>query len=924
MGGGARLDQFELMNCVGGGGMGRVFRAQDTALDRTVAIKILSREQAADPETLLRFRNEAKTAARLNHENIVQAYCAGEAEGLAYIAFEFIEGPDIRALVERKGPLPLAEAVSYTFQIAEALAHAASRNVVHRDIKPSNVLITEAGRVKLIDMGLARMQKLNDPAGDLTASGVTLGTFDYISPEQARDPRTADVRSDIYSLGCTLFFMLAGRPPFPEGTVLQKLLQHQGEEPPDVRVFRPELPEEVSKVVRRMMAKDPRRRYQTPAQLIRSLVSLAEQVGLSPAGPGETMWSPVAAVGPTWIQRHLPWAVPVGMLLAIVTALHFLWSLPQEGNAPAAASISAGDESLPAPLQSDKRSAASNASEPPNASRDGVAETPTSSPPASESPDGQKLTPRVQNETSGKRPGTSKPPAGGLSQFSPNENGTVPVHTAQAGAEEPRVAATGEARRSEPAPADAAQGAAAKSPTPSAPQSGGSKDSGTPSESQAAAPQPSSPQVPGSASAGPLPGGTTKRPGVLVVGDTANGETSFPSLAAAYSRAKSGGIIELRYDGPHEEKPLDLTNAAITVRAGEGYHPTIVFRPNQADPVRYPRAMLTLAGSQLTLVNLAVELDVPHDLPADQWSLAELRQSESLRLEKCVLTIRNSAGLQAAYHPDVAFFRFKPAPGADEPMPEATGVAVPRATIALTHCIARGEATFVRVHGPRPFRLTWDNGLLATSERLLVADDGGWMPQPGDNIEIDLQHLTAVMRGGLCRIGLSELTRRPFGIQFTCANSILIGNAASPLVEETGVETDPSFRERLVWNGDRNFYEGFTVFWSFRRGDLESPPESLSFDAWRTYWGSQRENLSATNVVRWQYPPPDLPIHSHTPADYTLAQATADTPPNPAVGAASDKGDAGFRAADLPQLLSGPQTAAKPDRDAVLREHNSQ
>ena len=565
LGGGARLGQFELLNCVGGGGMGRVFRAQDTALDRTVAIKILSREQVADAETLLRFRNEAKTAARLNHENIVQAYCAGEAEGLAYIVFEFIEGLDIRALVERKGPLPLAEAASYTFQIAEALAHAASRNVVHRDIKPSNVLITEAGRVKLIDLGLARMQKLNDSANDLTASGVTLGTFDYISPEQARNPRTADVRSDIYSLGCTLFFMLSGRPPFPEGTVLQKLLQHQGEEPPDVRVFRPELPEEVSKVVRRMMAKDPRRRYQTPSQLIRSLVSLAEQIGLSPAGPGETMWSPVAAVGPTWIQRHLPWAVPVGMLLAIVTALHFLWSLPQEGNAPGAASISAGDEPIPTPLQSDNRSGVSKFSETPAAARKEVAETPTSPLPTSESPDGQKPTPRVQTETSAKRPGASKPPSGGLSQFSSNENGTVPFHTAQAGVEESRVAATGEARRTEPAPADPAPRTAVKSSIPSAPQNGGPKKSATPSELQAATPQPSGPQVPGSASVGSPPGGTTKRPGVLVVGGEGNGETSFSSLAAAYSRANSGGVIELRYDGPREEKPLDLTNAAITV-----------------------------------------------------------------------------------------------------------------------------------------------------------------------------------------------------------------------------------------------------------------------------------------------------------------------------------------------------------------------
>ena len=201
--------------------------------------------------------------------------------------FEFVEGVNVRLLVEQKGPLPLAEAVSYTIQVAEALAHADARGVVHRDIKPSNVLITPEGRVKLIDMGLARLRNA-DPAGaDLTPSGVTLGTFDYISPEQARDPRNADIRSDIYSLGCTLFFMLAGQPPFPEGTVLQKLLQHQGDEPPDVRQFRPDLPEELSRVLRKMMAKDPRHRYASSAELAVDLLALAEQIGLRPMSPDE-------------------------------------------------------------------------------------------------------------------------------------------------------------------------------------------------------------------------------------------------------------------------------------------------------------------------------------------------------------------------------------------------------------------------------------------------------------------------------------------------------------------------------------------------------------------------------------------------------------------------------------------------------------
>ena len=232
---GERLGQFQLQKFIGGGGMGVVFRALDTTLNREVAVKVLSRDQASDEEALRRFRNEAQSAARLNHDNIARVYYVGEDRGVHYIVFEFIEGVNIRDLVEQAGPLPLAEALSYTYQIAEALDHASQRDVIHRDIKPSNVLITPDGRAKLVDMGLARLEQVAQADNDLTASGVTLGTFDYISPEQARDPRSADVRSDLYSLGCSFFYMLTGRPPFPDGTVLQKLLQHQGDDPPDPR-----------------------------------------------------------------------------------------------------------------------------------------------------------------------------------------------------------------------------------------------------------------------------------------------------------------------------------------------------------------------------------------------------------------------------------------------------------------------------------------------------------------------------------------------------------------------------------------------------------------------------------------------------------------------------------------------------------------
>ena len=211
----------------------------------------LSKVQSGDEETLRRFKNEAQSAARLDHENIGRVYYVGEDRGLNYIVFEFIEGENLRDVVIRRGSAAAhRRPLSYTLQVADALAHAAERDVVHRDIKPSNVLITPDGRAKLVDMGLARLHQVEHADNDLTASGVTLGTFDYISPEQARDPRHADVRSDLYSLGCTLYFMLSGRPPFPEGTVLQKLLQHQADEPPDPRHLAcPDVPEDLSRGV---------------------------------------------------------------------------------------------------------------------------------------------------------------------------------------------------------------------------------------------------------------------------------------------------------------------------------------------------------------------------------------------------------------------------------------------------------------------------------------------------------------------------------------------------------------------------------------------------------------------------------------------------------------------------------------------------
>jgi eukaryotic-like serine/threonine-protein kinase len=314
------IDTFVLEEAIGAGGMGAVFRAHDAKLDRQVALKLLPPDQTDDPEVVQRFYQEGRSAAQLDHENIARVYSLGQDGIYHYIVFEYIEGVTVRRKVDENGPLPLNEAVDVTLQIAEALVHATNRGVVHRDIKPSNIILTPQGRAKLVDMGLARRFERQTDVG-LTQTGMTLGTFDYISPEQARDPRDVDVRSDLYSLGCTLFHMLSGQPPFPGGTVLQKLLQHQEEAPPDIRELNPAVPVALARVLTKLMAKDRDRRYQSPEQLVRDLLTVAGQAGLSLSHVNSPAWTSRPR-RPSW-ERHLVFVVPaVGFVLL---AAGLLW-----------------------------------------------------------------------------------------------------------------------------------------------------------------------------------------------------------------------------------------------------------------------------------------------------------------------------------------------------------------------------------------------------------------------------------------------------------------------------------------------------------------------------------------------------------------------------------------------------------------------
>jgi serine/threonine protein kinase len=272
---GARIGRYEVVAHLATGGMGQVYKARDVELERVVALKLLPAHVADNPVMVERFRREARNAARLTHKNIVTLYDWGQDGGTWFLALEFIEGTDLSRYIAEQGQLHAEEAWRITVQAVRALDHAFQQGITHRDIKPSNFMLVPRGRkfrVKLTDFGLARAD--HDDDFRVTRDGTTVGTLDYMSPEQARDSALADVRSDVYSLGCTLYHMLAGRPPFAEGGLGERVFRHQQVEPEDVRQFNPGVPEGLWLVLSRMLAKRPEDRYQTPVALLDALIAL--------------------------------------------------------------------------------------------------------------------------------------------------------------------------------------------------------------------------------------------------------------------------------------------------------------------------------------------------------------------------------------------------------------------------------------------------------------------------------------------------------------------------------------------------------------------------------------------------------------------------------------------------------------------------
>ncbi|HEX5103882.1 MAG TPA: protein kinase, partial [Pirellulaceae bacterium] len=775
--------------------------------------------------------------------------------GWNYIVFEFIEGTNLRDLVDEHGPLSLEDALNYTLQIAEALAHSSSRDVVHRDIKPSNVLVTAGGQAKLVDMGLARLHQVESSSDDLTASGVTLGTFDYISPEQARDPRAADVRSDIYSLGCTLFYLLAGQPPFPEGTALQKLLRHNDEERPDVRQFREDLPPPVIGMLAKMLAKRPSQRYQTPNELIAELVILGRELGMTSITQRGHAVLPAYRAAADW--RMAAWQIGAAvLLLAAAVAIVESW-------------LSAGDEQLNVRMQPTLSAAAEPAVPADDSPTPGKlpveprpAGTPVSPAPATASPQAP--------STAQARPGAANVEAAGAAtpavESVPASSGVTPPIENVASAEiAPIPIATHESAITPPVGAATIEFAPAAAGLFTSEQSAGL----------------SSPNLPRKISRLVV----APEPPAVVPQDV----EYVTTLAEACKRAAelALGEIELQWNGRQVESPLDIASQRMTLRASAGYQPVVVFQPAVTGLESDRRMVRLLGGSSARLAVAGVELRL--ELPTEVsygWSLFSIQTGQSLELADCVLTVQNPD----QRHTQVAMIDVRARRVSDTmTMGPPQPAMVSRTRLSLDRCVARGEAAVIAMAEETPITVRWNQGLVATPAHFM--ETGGTVSNPTsfEPIYIDLTRVTA-----WCGQGVYQMRRRPgaayqLSVDARADHCIFKTDADAPLYEFIGV---PAVAEQdLQFDGEYNLYTDPEVIFLRRRGDRPGDPvENVQIKQPRLLW-SQERNLQAGRP--WiEAPDLTIPAYRLTTADFAVDEGLSN--------------GAGFDEATLPDMSPPP------------------
>lgn len=783
---GIRLAHFEITGRLGSGGMGAVFKATDLELSRDVALKVLNPASSNDPSLVARFRNEARACAQLNHDNIARVFWAGSQDGLYFIAYEFASGHTIRDLILEKGRVSPSDTINYAIQVTLALNHIAAAGIVHRDIKPSNIMLTDVGRVKVVDLGLAR-RDTTDSIGDITVAGTTLGTFDYIAPEQARDPRNADERSDIYSLGCTMYHMLTGRPPYPEGTALQKLLDHQGKSPPDPRTLNSGVPEELAAIMRKMMANNPDARYQAPGLLLNDLIQMAQLLGLKSVPAEGIVWR---HLGPLGNRQPLGavW-VFVSVLLICLTAV----ILQQFNTTADNAGISAADledvgtrvDALP-PIARNGNSAASN----PGIDRSGVSVPPPVVSPSSNPTNGSNPNPSVSAVT------TNLPGSGSLL---PGTALPFPM----------------------------------TSPISSALASMGfhlSNGNGT-----SAMPP---------ASTGPF------------VLQRSNGAlTSFRTLKAAVADARSGDVVLLQYSGYPDDlatqPPVRIVGMDLTIRAGDGCRPTLVFDGAPEGTVSAGQLISLRGNGKLSMLDIDLRFVIRDELAADRWSLFHCTGPNKIELTNVSIDCLNTEGQPASL-----FELASDVSGAETGGSTST-------EILLTRVICRAESDGFRIASQARGRIQLRNcGLAFRGSMVDDRGDSSMTPARG-SMELVMNHVTCLTSGPMLRMSDMD-AQQPGGvprliprIAISSEGSVFAAyGTGHSLMTTMGSSIVEDFEALVSWNGFNNLYDGFKSFWEIETAAMDFAVRRRDFLQWVRYWGdrtdSEETNGDLLPELAWQ------------------------------------------------------------------------
>lgn len=909
---GVELGHFRIQSAIRSGGMGAVFQALDTRLNRIVALKVLPPSQSRDISAVQRFRNEAQAAAQLDHDNIARVYYIGEDKALHFIAFEYIRGTNLREIVQQKGKLTPAEAVNYTLQVASALAHAAEHGVVHRDIKPSNIIIMPSGRAKLVDLGLARSEHRENET-DLTVAGTTLGTFDYISPEQAKDPRTVDVRSDIYSLGCTLYHLLTGEPPYPQGTVLQKLLDHQGKDAPDPRLKNRRVSPELASIVRMMMASDARKRYQTAGELIRDLLFVANSLGLRSINSEGLMWLSVQNSPASFWERHASWVAMGACLLLFVTYLHF-GNSPQASKSPLIPHQSGGTGFNPfqdGPVPSGENNVAVTQSTANVEPRGNVLHQPATSSTGDSPATSPALDGRTQSSAFNSNPFQDKlrPIAKTLSepdkifQESTDESPIVrnPLIAKHPSGFEPGP------EEFQPGVVAVAGNSTKRSDNEKPPRVPNAESA--PIKTAAASPSdfPNAASISTESSASREPIATVKPPAEtnslspIVVIKSDGTPQPFPTLEAACTAAQDGNVIELRYNGSRPESPVRIRNR-ITIRAGKSYRPVIEFIPKDVPASGYETRMITLlSGGSLDLVDVGVLIIVKESISTDAWVLISTKRTDAIRLQRVAITVQNPSKRPAAV---VEFRSGASRMVSDMEMPGGTiSQMATSMTVRLADSMVRGGTDLFHVRTMLSARLDVENSLLALEGTLLRQTGSMDVPEKQTLLELRLNQLTAVVNSGLLVMESGEAPRQLGPVAIDAQNNIfttitVVNKPISPLIDMTGNEPADDLRKLVAWSGQKNFYEGFEAFWRANTLTDSARSSVWNFDEWKFKLDSKEIDPHTAIVLRKQ----SLslrPLWDLTPIDFALDESAKD---NPALFGANNGENAGVNLATLEKL----------------------